>query len=112
MRLQGKTAVITGAGSGIGEATARLFVAEGARVAVVDCDADRGQRVADELAPSSFFLRADVTSAGDMESISRKVDARFGRIDILFNNAGVACVGDLHETSEAEWDRVMAVNPG
>jgi NAD(P)-dependent dehydrogenase (short-subunit alcohol dehydrogenase family) len=110
MRLQGKTAIITGAGSGIGEATAKLFAAQGARVAVVDRDAEGGKRVADEIGPSSFFLAADVTSASDMESMSRTVAERFGRIDILFNNAGIACVGDLHETSEAEWDRVMAVN--
>jgi NAD(P)-dependent dehydrogenase (short-subunit alcohol dehydrogenase family) len=110
MRLQGKTAIITGAGSGIGEATARLFAAEGARVAVIDRDAEGGKRVAEEIGPSSFFLAADVTNANDMESMSRTVAERFGRIDILFNNAGIACVGDLHETSEAEWDRVMAVN--
>ena len=110
MRLLGKTAIITGAGSGIGEATAKLFVAEGAQVAVVDWDAAGGQRVADELGSRSFFLCADVTSAGDMEAMSRTVAERFGRIDILFNNAGIACVGDLHETSEAEWDKVMAVN--
>jgi NAD(P)-dependent dehydrogenase (short-subunit alcohol dehydrogenase family) len=110
MRLQGKTAIITGGGSGIGEATAKLFVAEGARVAVIDWDANGGQRVADELGPSSLFLRADVTSASDMESVSRTVAERLGRIDILFNNAGIACVGELHETSEVEWDKVMAVN--
>jgi NAD(P)-dependent dehydrogenase (short-subunit alcohol dehydrogenase family) len=110
MRLQGKAAVITGAGSGIGEATARLFVAEGARVAVIDRDTEGGKRVAEELGPSSFFLAADVTSAKDMDAMSRTVVERFGRIDILFNNAGVACVGDLHETPESEWDRVMAIN--
>jgi NAD(P)-dependent dehydrogenase (short-subunit alcohol dehydrogenase family) len=110
MRLRGKTAIITGAGSGIGEATARLFVAQGARVAVIDRDAEGGQRVADELGPSSFFLRADVTSASDMQSMSATVARRFDRIDILFNNAGVACVGDLHETPESEWERVMAIN--
>jgi NAD(P)-dependent dehydrogenase (short-subunit alcohol dehydrogenase family) len=110
MRLQGKTAIITGAGSGIGEATARLFVAQGARVAVIDWDADGGKRVAEDLGESSFFLRADVTRAKDMESMSSTVAERFGRIDILFNNAGVACVGDLHETSEAEWDRVLGIN--
>ncbi len=110
MRLHGKTAIITGAGSGIGEATAKLFAAEGARVAVIDWDGSGGQRVADELGASSFFLRADVTSAGDMENMTRIAVERFGHIDILFNNAGVACVGDLHETSEADWDRVMAIN--
>ncbi len=110
MRLQGKTAIITGAGSGIGKATARLFAAEGARVAVVDRDAEGGKSVADEIGPASLFLAADVTSASEMESMTRTVAERFGCIDILFNNAGIACVGDLHETSEAEWDRVMAVN--
>ena len=110
MRLKEKTAIITGAGSGIGEATARLFAAEGARVAIVDRDTNAGETVAGEIGPSSFFLAADVTSASDMETVARNVVERFGRIDILFNNAGVACVGALHETSEPEWDRVMAVN--
>ncbi len=110
MRLQGKTAIITGAGSGIGEASARIFAAEGARVAVVDRDSDGGKRVADEIGRSSFFLSADIASADDMETMSRTVVEHFGRIDILFNNAGVSCVGALHETSEEEWDRVMAIN--
>jgi len=110
MRLKGKSAIITGAGSGIGEATARVFVAEGAKVLVVDWDAGNGARVAGELGEPNFFLRSDVTSAGDMESMARLAKERFGRIDILFNNAGISCVGALHETSEQEWDRVMAVN--
>jgi len=110
MRLQGKSAIITGAGSGIGEASARLFAAEGAHVAVVDRDIVGGKRVAGQLGEPSFFVSADVTDADEMESMSRAVAERFGRIDILFNNAGVSCVGTLHETSEQEWDRVMAVN--
>jgi NAD(P)-dependent dehydrogenase (short-subunit alcohol dehydrogenase family) len=110
MRLQGKTAVITGAGSGIGEASARLFVAEGARVAVVDYDEDGGRRVAAELGDMAFFLRADVSKSSDMELMSQTVIERFGGIDILFNNAGVSCVGALHETTELEWDRVMLIN--
>lgn len=110
MRLQGKTAIITGAGSGIGEASARIFAAEGAKVAVVDRDTDGGKRVADEIGAPSFYLNADVASAADMEAMSKTVLERFGRIDILFNNAGVSCVGALHDTSEEEWDRVMAIN--
>lgn len=110
MRLEGKTAILTGAGSGIGEATAKLFVKEGARVAIVDRDAEGGERVAMELGKSAFFLHADVALSHDMGAMSRTVVERFGRIDILFNNAGVSCVGALHETSEEEWDRVMAVN--
>lgn len=110
MRLQGKTAIVTGAGSGIGEASARIFAAEGARVAVVDRDQANGQRVAGEIGGDSFFLSADVANSADMEAMSRTVLERFGRIDILFNNAGVSCVGALHDTSEEEWDRVMSVN--
>ena len=110
MRLQGKTAIITGAGSGIGKASARIFAKEGARVAVVDRDKEGGKTVADEIGASSFFLSADVASASDMEAMSRTVLEQFGRIDILFNNAGVSCVGALHETSEEEWDRVMTIN--
>jgi NAD(P)-dependent dehydrogenase (short-subunit alcohol dehydrogenase family) len=110
MRLQGKSAIITGAGSGIGEASARLFVEQGARVAVVDFDEESGQRVARELGHAAFFLRSDVSSPEDMERMSRTTLEQFGKIDILFNNAGVSCVGTLHETTEAEWDRVIAIN--
>ena len=110
MRLQGKTAIITGAGSGIVEASARLFAAQGARVAVVDWEAEGGKKVAEEIGESAFFLRADVASSADMESVANAAAERFGRIDILFNNAGVSCVGSLHETPEKEWDRVMAIN--
>ena len=73
MRLQGKTAIITGAGSGIGEASARIFAAEGAQVAVVDRDREGGKKVAAEIGGSSFFLSADVTNAADMEAMSRTV---------------------------------------
>jgi NAD(P)-dependent dehydrogenase (short-subunit alcohol dehydrogenase family) len=110
MRLQDKTAIITGAGSGIGEASARLFAAEGARVAIVDYDEAGGRRVAEELGVAAFFLRADVSQPSDMDQMARAVLARFGRIDILFNNAGVSCVGTVHETTEPDWDRVMAIN--
>jgi len=110
MRLQSKTAIITGAGSGIGEASARLFVAEGARVAVVDFDQANGKRVAKDLGNSGFFLAADVSKSSDMEMMARTVVDKFGHIDILFNNAGVSCVGSLHETSDADWDRVMDIN--
>lgn len=110
MRLQGKTAIITGAGSGIGEASAKIFAAEGALVALVDRNEEEGTRVAREIGQSAFFLSADVASRDDMEGMARTVAERCGRIDILFNNAGVSCVGALHETPEEEWDRVMAVN--
>lgn len=110
MRLQGKSAIITGAASGIGEASARLFVAEGAQVAIVDYQKEEGERLAGELGNATFFLHADVSKGADMERMAQATIERFGRIDILFNNAGVSCVGPIHETAEAEWDRVMAIN--
>lgn len=110
MRLQGKSAIITGAGSGIGEASAKLFAAQGARVVVIDWDVEAGERVARQIGDSAFFLRGDVTSSADMEAMTNTTVERFGRIDILFNNAGVSCVGTLHETSEKDWDQVMTVN--
>ncbi|MBS1850098.1 MAG: glucose 1-dehydrogenase [Acidobacteria bacterium] len=110
MRLKGKTAIVTGAGSGIGEASARVFVKEGAQVAVIDWDESHGKRVADELGDRAFFMKADVAKQSDMDAMANATLERFGAIDILFNNAGVSCVGTLHETAESEWDRVMAVN--
>jgi NAD(P)-dependent dehydrogenase (short-subunit alcohol dehydrogenase family) len=110
MRLQGKTAIITGAGSGIGEASAKLFAAEGARVAIVDFDEAGGNRVAKEIGNASFFLRADVSKPADMEKMTQTTVEQWGRIDILFNNAGVSSVGAVHETTEPDWDRVMAIN--
>jgi NAD(P)-dependent dehydrogenase (short-subunit alcohol dehydrogenase family) len=112
-RLSGKVAVITGAASGIGRATALLFSGEGASIVMADVNADAGKRVADEITQSggpAFFEAIDVTSAADCRRMIEHAIPKFGRIDILFNNAGIirrATVLDLHE---ADWDRVMAVN--
>ena len=111
-RLQGKVAIVTGGASGIGAATARLFAREGARAVLVDIRED-GQRVADDIAKAGgqcLFVRADVTHAGECEAAVRAAVERFGRVDVLFNNAGVVRRADVTETTEEDWDRVMAVN--
>jgi NAD(P)-dependent dehydrogenase (short-subunit alcohol dehydrogenase family) len=112
-RLEGKTCLITGAGSGIGRATALLFAAEGGRVAVADIDdaaaAETVRLIESERGEAAAF-RVDVTDPADAEALVAAVVARFGGIDVLFNNAGIAGVGVLHETSVELWDRVMAVN--
>jgi NAD(P)-dependent dehydrogenase (short-subunit alcohol dehydrogenase family) len=109
-RLEGKVAVITGAASGIGEASARLFAREGARVVVADIQGDKGQRIADELGEAALWVHADVSSEADVERLMEQALSRFGRIDCLFNNAGFAGVGGPIEDTPAEgFDRTMAV---
>jgi NAD(P)-dependent dehydrogenase (short-subunit alcohol dehydrogenase family) len=107
-KLIGKIALITGAGSGIGEAMARLFAAEGAQVSCADVDGAAAERVARDV--DGLALRVDVSRAADVESMVRRTLDRYGRIDVLCNNAGIGVAAVCHETSEADWDRVVAVD--
>ncbi|HEY3109922.1 MAG TPA: SDR family NAD(P)-dependent oxidoreductase [Chloroflexota bacterium] len=107
MRLEGKVAIVTGAASGIGRATTELFAAEGARVLAVDLNEPAGRELAGD---SVAFARADVASRAEVERVVRGAVERFGGLDILFNNAGIAIFKTLEETSEEEWDRVVDVN--
>ena len=111
--LQNKTAIITGAASGIGRATALLLAREGAAVTVVDINQEGGQAVADEIGAAggrALFVREDVTRAEDCQRVVQETLDAFGGIDILYNNAGVIRRADVVETTEEEWDWVMAVN--
>jgi NAD(P)-dependent dehydrogenase (short-subunit alcohol dehydrogenase family) len=111
--LTGKRALITGGASGIGRATALLFAREGAAVAVVDVDQANGQAVARTIVEDggqAIFLRCDVTQAGDCQRAVQQTVDELGGLDILFNNAGIIRRASVLETSEEEWDRVMAVN--
>lgn len=108
-RLDGQTAWISGGGSGIGAATARLFAAEGANVAVVDLKADRCEAVASACG-RAIAAPADVASEADVRrSIAAAVE-RFGGLDILVNAAGIVHVAPLDDYAEADWDRLMGVN--
>jgi meso-butanediol dehydrogenase/(S,S)-butanediol dehydrogenase/diacetyl reductase len=107
-RLDGIHVLITGAGGGIGAATARRLASEGAELLLADMNAEAVKSVADELGATS--LQVNVTYAAD---IQRMVDAayqRWGRLDVLFNNAGVAWARPMLEITEDDWDRLMAVN--
>lgn len=112
-RLQDKVCLITGAGSGIGQATARLFAAEGARVVVADVD-DRGARATvagiRKNRGDAVAEHVDVTDEQDTVALAARVARRFKRIDVLFNNAGISGVGDVLETEPDLFDRVMRVN--
>jgi NAD(P)-dependent dehydrogenase (short-subunit alcohol dehydrogenase family) len=110
-RLAGCRAVITGASSGIGEATARLFVGEGAAVVIADVDDDRGRRIADELGERACFVHTDVSREEDVDSaIAAAVDG-FGGLDCLFNNAGnPGSVGGIEEIDMAMFDRTVAIH--
>ncbi|HYW59077.1 MAG TPA: glucose 1-dehydrogenase [Xanthobacteraceae bacterium] len=111
MRLKDKAAIVTGAGSGIGQCIAETFAREGARVCVLDVDAGAAHAVADEIGTSALALGCDVTRAAEIDAAVRSTLAAFGRLDILVNNAGTAHVNKpVTEISEEELDRVIAVN--
>lgn len=105
--LRGRVAVITGSTSGIGEATARLFAAEGARVVVAGRDERRGEAVARDLGDRGVFHRADVTREADIADLIRFTADRFGRLDCLFSNAGGPVTDDLDELTEETFDSGM-----
>jgi NAD(P)-dependent dehydrogenase (short-subunit alcohol dehydrogenase family) len=110
MRLQGKVAIVTGAASGIGKATAELFATEGAKVVAADVNERDGQALADRLGADVLFQLADVAVSADVKALVATAEERFGGLDVLFNNAGIAVFKTIEETSEEEWDRVVAVN--
>lgn len=109
-RLKGKTAAITGAASGIGEATARRFVEEGCNVVIGDIQEERGQALAAELGPTAVFARCDVTKEEDVAALVDRAVSEFGRLDIMYNNAGiVGTVGPIDQTPEPEWSATLAI---
>jgi len=115
MRLEGKVAVITGAGSGMGRVAAQMFAAEGARVVVAEFAADAGEetvRHVTDAGGEASFVKTDVSREDDARAMVDHAVERFGRIDVLYNNAGIMPEADhsVTDTEVAVWDQVMAVN--
>jgi NAD(P)-dependent dehydrogenase (short-subunit alcohol dehydrogenase family) len=113
VKLSRKVAIITGAAAGIGEAAARLFAKEGARLVLVDVEGEGLSRLSEELEKAETIvveIIGDVSDPGVCRTIVEKTVHRFGRLDVLFNNAGIVSGGTLVECSEEDWDRSIAVN--
>lgn len=112
-RLADKVCLITGGARGIGATSARMFANEGAKIAVIDLKDDLGKEVVDDInraGGEAMYAHCDVTHAGSIAAMVDMVVDRFGKIDVLFNNAGTAIVGDVVKLSEEDWDRTFAIN--
>jgi meso-butanediol dehydrogenase / (S,S)-butanediol dehydrogenase / diacetyl reductase len=112
-KLDGKVALITGAGSGIGRATAILFAQEGAKVAAVDVDEPGAKDTVGQITKASgqaFAFKADVSKARDAEAMVAEAVKRFGTLDIIYNNAGIFFPAQVHSMSEEDWDRMLSIN--
>ena len=115
MRLEGKVAIVSGGASGIGEATSRLFAAEGARVVIADVDDKRGPALESDIrndGGEAAFIKLDVTDEDQWRAVVAETVARFGKLDIVVNNAGISAPGrpPTEEQTVEGWDAVMAVN--
>ena len=112
MRLENKVALITGAASGIGKETAELFAKEGASVVLTDVNDSEGEAVADTLGDSATYIHADVSKDADCQAMIAHAESTFGKLDILFNNAGImhSDDGDSESTDEGIWDLTMNIN--
>jgi len=109
-RLQGKVCVVTGAANGIGLSIAERFLAEGATVLLADLNADQAEIEAARLGEKAFARHVDVTSSESVKHLMDQAVERFGKIDVLVNNAGLGVAANVVDTTEEDFDRVISVN--
>ena len=112
MRLEGKVALITGGGSGMGKVASELFAAEGANVVLTDVNDEAGEATASSIGERAFYVHADVSKEADAQSMVGAAVKRFGRLDVLYNNAGIMPLddGSVTDADGSIWDAVLAVN--
>jgi 3(or 17)beta-hydroxysteroid dehydrogenase len=112
-RLAGKVAIVTGSAEGIGRTTAKLFAQEGAKVVVADINQAKGMKVAEEIREKggeAVFISLDVTREKNWQSLMEDTVRRYGKLNILVNNAGISKIADIENTSLEDWHATMAVN--
>jgi len=110
MRLKDKVVIVTGGGQGLGEAFAKGCAKEGAKVVITDVNEKNGQKVQQEIGESALFIRTDVSSRQEVQAMVNEVMKRFGKIDVLINNAGIHSGGKFWEETEETWRRIFEVN--
>ncbi|WP_427109294.1 SDR family NAD(P)-dependent oxidoreductase [Lysinibacillus xylanilyticus] len=113
MRLENKVAIITGGGTGIGKETALLFAKEGAKVVITDINEQSGSAAVKDIQAiggEAFFVRHDVSNEADWKKVADETINTFGKVDVLFNNAGIYIIKPLAEIELAEWNRLMSIN--
>lgn len=111
-RLEGKVALITGGASGIGECTARVFANQGAKVVIADIQDELGQSVSKSIGPNSTYVHCDVTDESQVKAAVDKAAATYGKLDIMFNNAGIADENKARiiDNDKVDFERVLSVN--
>ena len=109
-RLEGKVALVTGGARGIGAAIARAMVAEGAKVVIGDVLDREGEALAKELGASAKYVHLDVTKPDDWEAAVATAVKKYGKLNVLVNNAGIASYAPIDQYSRADWDRIIAIN--
>ena len=113
MRLAGKVAIVTGSTAGIGKGAAVLFAKEGAKVVVSGRTVDAGERVVEDIRAEggdAIFVKADVSQAADVQRLVKETVSAYGKLDVLFNNAGTGSKGLTADESEESWDRCITIN--
>lgn len=109
-RVEGKVCIITGAASGVGREDALLLAREGAKVVLTDLNEEAGRQVAAEIGDNALFIRQDIASEADWQNVIKLCLERFGRLDVLINNAAILALGSIEDTSLELWQKVQRIN--